>query len=67
MSTVVLSQAWVCLRKDMSGKFSVGLEEGGGRVRGMEYLKNDKEQERLKETLKVMAMKRLVSPAGEYD
>lgn len=37
------------------------------RVRGLEYLENDKKQVRLEETLKVMATKRFVSPAGEYD
>lgn len=33
----------------------------------MEYLENDEEKVRLEETLKGMAMKRLKSPAGEYD
>lgn len=32
----------------------------------MEYLEDDEEQVRLEETLKVMAIKRLVSPVGEY-
>lgn len=36
-------------------------------MRWVEYLENDKEQVRLEETLRVMAVKRLVSPAGEYN
>ena len=41
--------------------------EREGRIRGVEYLENDEEQVRLEETLKVKAVKRLVSPAGGYE